>query len=95
MANSEGPLYCRRCDALVGSIRPWRGWKPAWTAWKIGLVVVLALFPLLASDYCIMLPSMMVYLAAGGPLREYAKTRPVCRRCSLELTEGEPALPRA
>lgn len=84
----EGPLYCRRCDALVPAIRPWRGWRHAWTIWKVGLVGVLALSPLLASDYCVMLPSMMLYLAAGGSLRGYAKTQPVCRRCSLELTEG-------
>lgn len=96
MAKGEAPpLYCRRCQALVPSIRPWRGWKPAWLLWRIGLVGVLALSPFLASDYCIMLPAMMVYLAAAGPLRSFAQTRPVCRRCSLELTEGETALPAA
>jgi hypothetical protein len=95
MAKREGPLYCRRCVALVPSIRPWHGWKPAWTAWKVGVVGVIAMTPLLASDFCVMLPSMMVYLTAGGPLRAYAKTRPVCRRCSLELTEGETALQTA
>lgn len=91
MAKLEGPLYCRRCEALVASIRPWRGWKPAWLVWKVGVVGVIAMTPLLASDFCVMLPSMMLYLAAGGPLRAYARTRPVCRRCSLELTEGQTA----
>lgn len=80
-------LYCRRCDAQVSVIRPWRGWKPAWLAWKLFLVVVLALFPLLASDYCVMLPSMMLYILAGGPLRAFARQLPVCRRCSLELAD--------
>lgn len=88
MAKLEGELYCARCDGLVLPIRPWRGWPIGWTVWKVGLVGVLALSPLLASDYCVMLPSMMLYLAAGGPLRSLARTRPVCRRCSLELTEG-------
>lgn len=81
-------LYCRRCDDAVPVIRPWRGWKPAWLVWKIGLVGVVALAPFLASDFCVMLPSMMLYLAAGGSLRAFAKQRPVCRRCSLELDEG-------
>ena len=88
MARQEGALYCGRCDAQVRAIRPWGGWGTAWTIWKIGLAFVLALTPLLASDYCIMLPSMMIYLVAGGRLREQARTRPVCTRCSLELTEG-------
>lgn len=93
MAKHEGPLYCSRCDGLVPSLRPWRGWRPAWRAWKIGLVGVLALSPILAADFCVMVPSMMLYLAAGGTLRTFAQERPVCRRCSLELTEGvvEPA----
>lgn len=81
------PLYCRRCDDLVRPIRPWRGWKPAWTAWKVGLVGVLALTPLLASDFCVMLPSMMLYLLAGSPLRSLARTAPTCTRCSLDLDE--------
>lgn len=88
MARHEGALYCRRCDDLVRPLRPWRGWGISWTVWKVGLIGVLALSPLLASDYCVMLPSMMIYLVAGGRLRELARTRPVCRRCSLELTEG-------
>lgn len=88
MAKLESPLYCDRCEGLVPPLRPWRGWRPAWNAWKIGLVGVLALFPVLATDFCIMLPGMMLYLSAGGPLRMYARERPVCRRCSLELTEG-------
>lgn len=69
-------------------IRPWRGWKPAWTVWKVFLGVYLLLFPLLASDYCIMLPSMMLYVVAGGPLRSFARQKPVCRRCSAELDES-------
>lgn len=82
MPDADGALYCARCDRLVPTLRPWRGWRTSWTIWKIGLVGVLALSPLL------MLPSMMVYLVAGGRLREQARARPVCRRCSLELEEG-------
>lgn len=88
MHKHEGPLYCARCDDLVPVIRPWHGWPIGWTVWRVGLVGVLALMPFLASDYCVMLPSSMLYLAAGGPLRSFARTPPVCRRCSLELAEG-------
>jgi hypothetical protein len=95
MAEGEGTLYCRRCDDDVRAIRPWRGWKPAWAIWKVGFVGALALFPLLASDYCVMLPSMMLYIAAAGPLRSFARQPPVCGRCSLELEEGANARPAA
>jgi hypothetical protein len=81
------PLYCPRCDEMVAAIRPWRGWRPAWVVYRIVLVGVLALSPIFASDYCVMLPSMMAYLAAGGPLRSFAKTPPCCGRCSLDLDE--------
>jgi hypothetical protein len=85
----QGPLYCARCDVAVEPIRVWGGFRVGWAIWRVGLIGVLALTPFLASDYCVMLPSMMLYLAAGGPLRALARTRPVCPRCSLELVEGQ------
>lgn len=84
----DGSLFCTRCDGRVTPIRPWRGWKPCWHAWKVGVVLAVVLFPLLASDYCVMLPCTMLYLAAGGPLRSYAREKPVCSRCSLDLDEA-------
>jgi hypothetical protein len=87
MSDGEGSVYCRRCDDVVRVVRPWRGWKIAWAAWKVLFVGVLLLFPLLASDFCILLPSTMLFIAAAGPLRAYARQPPICARCSLELDE--------
>jgi hypothetical protein len=53
-------------------------------------VVALCLAPMLAADYCVMLPSFMVFLTAGGPTYARAKVRPACRRCLLELDEAPP-----
>ncbi len=89
MGETTEHLHCPRCDAERRVIQPWRGWKPAWLAWKVGVVGVLALTPLLASDFCVMLPSMMLYLASGGILRGLARQLPVCSRCSLEI-DGAP-----
>ncbi|MEZ4339879.1 MAG: hypothetical protein R3B82_24930 [Sandaracinaceae bacterium] len=80
--------YCPRCEEPVRAIEPWRGWKPLWNVWKVGFALMIVGFPVLASDYCVMLPSCMLYLAGGGLLRGYAREKPVCRRCSLELDEG-------
>lgn len=84
-------LHCPRCREDVRVLRPWRGWRPAWIAWRMGLVIALSLSPFLAADYCVMLPSLMVFLTAGGPLYAHAKIRPTCRRCLLELDEPSTA----
>ncbi|MEQ8460832.1 MAG: hypothetical protein RLO52_20245 [Sandaracinaceae bacterium] len=83
-----GDLYCPRCDDSVGVLREWSGWKWCWRAWVAGACVMLAATPLLAYDFCVIIPSMMLYLVAGSSLRMLARQRPVCRRCSFELTEG-------
>ena len=83
--------YCPRCDEVVSPIRPWRGWPAAWRAWIAGFFVVLALTPFIAWDFCIMQPSIMLYLAAGGTLWRLSRERPVCNRCSLELDPRGPA----
>jgi hypothetical protein len=86
--SEPGLLYCPRCDTSVQALRPWRGWKHCWRVWLGGLAVMLALTPLLAYDFCVLIPGMMVYLSAGGPLWHLQRTQPVCRKCSLELVEG-------
>lgn len=89
-------MFCPRCDEQVRAITPWWGWKPAWHVWKVGFVLVLCLTPFLASDYCIMLPSTMLYLVSGGLLRGLAQEKPVCSQCSLELEHKErPPAPAA
>lgn len=49
---------------------------------------MVAATPFLAYDFCVLIPSMMLYMVAGSPLRVLARTPPVCRRCSFELVEG-------
>ncbi|HBQ15234.1 MAG TPA: hypothetical protein DEF51_30295 [Myxococcales bacterium] len=78
--------YCPRCDEDVRVIAPWSGWPKAWRAWLGGLGVMAVAAPFVAWDFCVMQPSMMAYLLAGGIVRHHARARPVCRRCSLELS---------
>jgi hypothetical protein len=82
-------MHCPRCDDRVPVLRPWRGWRPARIAWWVGAVIWVSLFPIIAGDYCVMLPSFMAYLIAGGPIHSMAKQKIQCRRCSLEL-DGTP-----
>lgn len=82
---TEARLYCRRCDDAVPYVAPWEGWRYAWWAW-VGMMGVLVLaFPIMASDYCVMIPTMMGIIVAGGPLYRLRHERPTCAICSLEL----------
>ena len=77
--------YCPRCDEVVRVVRHWPGWRRAWLAWKVILGGLAFVIPFIAWDMCVMLPSIMLFLAGGGPLRRMATEAPTCARCSLEL----------
>jgi hypothetical protein len=86
---SARPLaYCARCDDVVPSSAPWSGWRWAYRAWIAVAALLLALSPFYAMDVCIMTPSVLGVLLAGGPLRRYALARPSCVVCSAELEPG-------
>ena len=66
-------------------MRPWPGWRVARVGWFGALGVALIFFPVLSADYCVMLPSFMTLIAAGGPLHWLAGQKATCRRCALEI----------
>jgi hypothetical protein len=80
-----GHLYCSRCDDHVRAIRPWRGWPFAWRAWWVGLALIACVLPFMILDFCFTQPTVMLYLTAGGLIRAFAREKPVCSTCSLEL----------
>ena len=88
MSAAEPTMYCRRCDDVVRVIKPWSGWKPSLYVWYGAMVMLVFLSPFMASDYCVMIPTMMMIILAGSPLHRLAKEKPVCRVCSLELDEA-------
>lgn len=85
---SDPQMYCRRCDDVVRAIVPWPGWNKLKIAWWVGVGIVVVCFPLLAADYCVMLPSSFAYVFAGGTLYRLAGERPICSQCSLPLEPG-------
>ena len=85
---AQRTMYCPRCDDAVAVISPWSGWRHARTAWWVTLGIVLLVFPIAAADYCVMMPTLMGIVLAGGPLHRLAKQRPICTVCSLEI-EGD------
>ena len=87
-ATGDTRMYCRRCDDVVSAIVPWPGWNRLKIAWWVGVVTITLLFPMLAADYCVMLPSSFAYVFAGGTLYRLAAEQPLCRNCSLPLEPG-------
>ena len=76
-------VYCPRCRAPRRLVSPWRGWRIAKVVWFVVVGVMLLVSPIMMSDYVIMIPTMMVIIAAYGPLNGAASQRPTCRRCGL------------
>ncbi len=82
-------VYCPRCRAPARLVRPWRGWRVARIGWFAVVFVMLGVSPIMMSDYAVMIPTMMVILAAYGPLHGLASVRPTCRRCGLAFEPAE------
>ena len=77
--------HCDRCARRVALICPptFSRWAPR--VWRGMVAIIAMLYPVLAVDYCFMIPCMVMVLAAAGPVRRLALERPSCRRCGAEV----------
>ena len=82
---SRGSMYCWRCDDVVRAICPWPHWNKVWIAWCCVIGGMVFVFPVMSSDYCVMIPTMMGIIVAGGPIYRYAHEHPSCTVCSAVL----------
>ncbi|MEM1418950.1 MAG: hypothetical protein AAGH15_28920 [Myxococcota bacterium] len=82
-----GKAHCARCERETPVMRPWRGWRWALRGWVGVLVLLGILSPVLSADYCVMIPSAMLVMSAGGPLLRLAREVPTCRRCGAPIAE--------
>jgi hypothetical protein len=87
--------YCGRCARDVPLLRPWPGFRWLKRVWFAGLLVVLALMPIILSEITVLLPMAMVFAVAGGPVLALAAQPTTCRECgaTVELT-AKSGLPR-
>jgi hypothetical protein len=76
---------CPRCFHALELLVPWRGFQYVRRVWIAGVVVIVVLAPILASDLIVMMPLSVVYLFAGGPVLGFAQLQPTCRVCGLAL----------
>jgi hypothetical protein len=78
----------------VRTVRPWPHWRKARYVYFAGLFVALCCGPVIFADGFVLIPSLMVYMAAIGPLNSLARKRPTCAQCGAVVVETVRDLPR-
>jgi hypothetical protein len=103
-ATPEKSGYCPRCRQDVRTVRPWPHWRKL--RYLYFSLLGLALFgaPVILADGFILIPTLMVFIAAIGPLNSLVAKRPTCADCgavvdklrSLRLvaSQSDPLHPR-
>jgi hypothetical protein len=80
-ATPEKTGYCARCRKDVRTIRPWPHWRKLRHAYFGILVFALFGAPVILADGFVFIPTLMVYIAAIGPLNALVAKRPTCAEC--------------
>jgi ribosomal protein S27AE len=78
-------LHCGRCETAVRPVRPWPHWRKVRMAYFGGLAVALCGAPVILADGFFMIPTLMLYMSAIGPINSFARVKPTCSRCSAVL----------
>lgn len=87
--------HCARCQRDVRTVRPWPHWRKARYAYFAALLVALFCAPVILCDGFVLIPLLMLFIAAIGPLNTLAAKRPTCADCGAivgRLDSVRPAL---
>ena len=80
-ATTEKSGLCSRCNEAVRTVRPWPHWRRVRYGYFAGLLVALCGGPVIFTDGFVLIPMLMVYIAAIGPLNSLARAQPTCAQC--------------
>ena len=82
---------CPRCAKQVQAVWPWPHWgRLRWIYFGV-LGLCLCASPVILADGFVLIPTMMVWMAAIGPLNRLARNKPTCARCGGVVTAAESA----
>lgn len=73
--------YCPRCREEVRTIRPWAHWRKVRYGYFAILGVALCGAPVILVDGFVLIPSLMVFISAIGPLNSLVAKQPTCAQC--------------
>ncbi|HKU39654.1 MAG TPA: hypothetical protein VJR89_15950 [Polyangiales bacterium] len=73
--------HCPRCRTDVQTVRPWPHWRKVRYGYFGGLGVALFAAPVILADGFVLIPCLMLYIAAIGPLNSLIAKQPTCAQC--------------
>lgn len=80
-ATADKSGHCPRCANDVRTVQPWPHWRRVRLVYFAGLGVALCGAPVLLADPFVLIPCLMVYIAAIGPLNSLIRKQPTCAVC--------------
>jgi hypothetical protein len=86
--------HCSRCNDDVRTVRPWGHWRKLRYAYFAMLGVALCCAPVLLCDGFVLIPTLMVFIAAIGPLNAFVAKQPTCAQCGAIVEPLRQALAR-
>jgi hypothetical protein len=86
--------HCSRCKSDVRTVRPWPHWRKLRYVYFGILGVALFCTPVILCDGFVLIPTLMVFIAAIGPLNSLIAHKPTCADCGapVELPPLAPAV---
>lgn len=79
--HAEDEVACGRCQRWMRPRRPWPHWGKVRVAYFSMFGLALFGGPVILADGFVLIPGLMLYLLAVGPLNSLARQRPMCRAC--------------
>ena len=73
--------HCPRCRQDVRTVRPWPHWRKVRYGYFGGLGLALLGAPVILADGFVLIPTLMLYIAAIGPLNSLVAKQPTCAQC--------------
>jgi hypothetical protein len=72
---------CPRCKRWVDVDRPWPHWRKLRVLYFGVLGLALMGGPVILADAFVLIPCLMLYMSAIGPLNGLSRKEPICMRC--------------
>ena len=76
--------HCARCQRNVRTVQPWPHWRKARYVYFGMLGVALFCAPVILADGFVLIPMLMTFIAAIGPLNTLVAKKPTCADCGAQ-----------
>jgi hypothetical protein len=91
-ATPEISGHCPRCDRGVRTVQPWPHWRRVRYGYFGVLCVALFCAPVILADGFVLIPMLMMFIAAIGPLNALVAKLPTCADCGAPIEREQVSL---